>query len=71
MSDNALLTEVRTELAACQPKNRAEKCVLEAISDIINPPGGAIPGPTSLDKLIEPLRPEAHIKPETMQYAKI
>jgi hypothetical protein len=45
--------------------------VFEAISDIINLPGGAIPGPTSLDKLIEALPPEALIKPETMQYAKI
>jgi hypothetical protein len=45
--------------------------VFEAISDIINLPGGAIPGPTSLDKLIEALPPEGLIIPETMQYAKI
>jgi hypothetical protein len=71
MSDVSLLAEARAELAACQPKNRAEECVLEAISDVINPLGGAIPGPTSVDKLIEVLPPEALVKPETMQYEKI
>jgi hypothetical protein len=71
MSDNPLVAAARAELEACHPKNRAEECVLEAISDAINPPGGALPSPSTLDRLTEALPPESLVTPEAIRYAKI
>jgi hypothetical protein len=55
--DSHLIAAARVDLAACHPKNRAEKCVIEAISDAIN---AHAPGCDALDKLIEVL-PHAKI----------
>jgi hypothetical protein len=71
MSNNPLVAAARAELATCQPKNRAEECVLEAIGDALNPPDGAPPSANALDSLIEALPPEALVTPETIRYAKI
>jgi hypothetical protein len=71
MSDNQLVAQARAELAACLPKTRAEECVLEAIGDVINPPGGDIPSAGSLDQLIEALPPESLVTVETIRYSKI
>jgi hypothetical protein len=58
MSDNShLIAAARGDLDACHPKNRAEECVFEAISDAIN---ASAPGCDALDKLIEVL-PHAKI----------
>jgi hypothetical protein len=43
MIDNHLVSQTRAELAACLPKTRSEECLLEAIGDKINPPGGDTP----------------------------
>jgi hypothetical protein len=71
MSDNPLVAAARAELESCQPKNRAEECVFEAISDAINPPDGALPHSSALDKLTEALPPESLVTSETIRYAKI
>jgi hypothetical protein len=70
MSDNLVVAEAQAELPACQPKNRAEECVLEAIGDVINRPGGTFPSTYSLVKLIEALPPETLVTTETTRYAK-
>jgi hypothetical protein len=71
MSDNQLVAQARAELVACLPKTRAEECVLEAIGDVINPPGSDNPSAGSLDQLIEALPPESLVTVETIRYSKI
>jgi hypothetical protein len=44
---------------------------LEAISDAINPQGGALPSSSTLDRIIEALQPESLVNPETILYAKV
>jgi hypothetical protein len=72
MSDKPLVAAERFELEACEPKNRAEECVLEEISNAIKPPpGGALPNSGALDRLNEDLPLESLVTPESIRSAEI